>query len=97
MKLNGSDVVIGDSVYCVMQGHGRVTFVDTSYFNVSFSGKEIAYVENGYSKLYRKKTLFWFEPFYIEPPKDAKLNNIINGFMRSSYNFLGEVINAAKH
>jgi len=70
--LDGYNIELGDGVYDVLFGQGRVTeLLSDGRFRVAFSHKNslMTYEGSGVSARYTRRTLFWHDPVIMYPPK----------------------------
>jgi hypothetical protein len=68
--LDGDSIELGDAVYDVVLGVGRVVevFAD-GRFRVGFTARAVVYTGTGHSKLNRGRTLYWHDPIVAVPTK----------------------------
>lgn len=86
MKMDGADVVKGDSVYSTGKGPGRVIEVsrDDKYMRVKFDerGMIMAFNDKGFHARDVVRSLYWFNPVMVAPPKDSvrwdKLRHVVS-------------------
>lgn len=73
MNLHGERVARGDAVFDICLGYGRVTRApeEGASLTVEFpSGNQVAYTPNGVSIASGRATLFYHDPFIVNPPKN---------------------------
>ncbi len=70
LELDGEVVSVGDSVYDIANGYGKVTDIRDRYTTVLFlNRRRITFKDNG--RLNGVRRLFWHDPLIIAPPKNA--------------------------
>ena len=70
--IDGSPVVIGDTVYVLGIGSGFVTSVNVDGgFTVKTGNGEAFYRDGGY--IGNQRRVYWSDPFIIMPPKNRRL------------------------
>lgn len=77
MKLDGFNVAIGDSVYDLILGAGKVISLHEdgikSRFTVKFGEyRQLTYDENGFCH-YKQRTLYWKNPIVVIPVKQEAI------------------------
>ena len=71
--LNGSPVNVGDTVYILGIGTGRVVGTDESGgFSVQAGGRGTLYYRDG-GMVGNARRVYWHDPVFIDPPKDLNL------------------------
>jgi hypothetical protein len=93
MRLSNEIVQNGDKVFCLINGIGFILDVRENGALIRFGTRQIFYDDGGVNKLYSKRTLFWHEPVYFEPPKDIRERNKQNDFIEAVNVFFNEVKN----
>ena len=84
--LHNDDVKIGDTVYDLAMGDGKVTSltVDTFGIVVTFSGnRQYAYDGEGRTRRFLRPTLYWADPMFMPPVKMTQATaRMIKGAVR---------------
>ena len=66
------NVYVGDRMFDLNRGFGRVIQVHNTSIELDFEGKKIIYSLTGIQKGKTLRSLFWSQPYIIAPTKDAE-------------------------
>lgn len=80
--INNEPVKMGDYLYDLLNGRGKVVATDTTHLELLFdNGRRMTYDRSGYLNGVRR--LFWQYPLLIDPPKNAEQWEHIKTLMRA--------------
>lgn len=80
MEMDGEVVKIGDRVFDLLYGSGTVNeLLPVNRFRVTFPSKlhGLVYDVNGVGVRYTRRTLFWYDPVFVAPPKNPLLWDLL--------------------
>ncbi len=87
MKMDGYDVLVGDSVFDVTRGPGVVESVGDDRFVVAFRDLATTYTGTGHGG-FSRRTLYWADPVPVAPSKDAGVRDLAGKLWASIYQTL---------
>jgi hypothetical protein len=91
MTLDGSEVEVGNPIYCTVLGPGTVELVNPSSVGVRFaSSGQITQYETGGIGPWRRRTLFWADPIVFVPPKNQDAWNYTKSMLIALREMLDE-------
>lgn len=84
-RMDGQPVNLGDRVFDVAFGSGYVTYLapDGGVTVVFDTNRSVGYSAGGVTRRFTHRTLFWYNPVVVPPPKGAPNWNALSAAIRA--------------
>ena len=93
MRLDNSDITVGDKVYDLEYGYGDVVEITDAGIHVRLNslGRKKLYDSRGMRRGAKTRVLYWHDPVITNPPKDKARWNLVTKVARAAAEAVGVI------